>query len=108
MNVDSGFADASLAYLSANVTQSEASLGGTDNFIGISFTDINLDPHYGWLQFELNSFADGTVGARFVAGHVNNTPDTDSTTGAVPEQGSLVLLAAAGVGLFALRRSRRS
>lgn len=110
------FTMGNVIFLSSNSSTSNASLG-TNNYLGIQlYENVTLDgevyigtnPHYGWLQFELNSFADGTVGARFVAGHVNDTPDTDSTTGAVPEPGSLALLAAAGAGLFALRRSRRS
>ena len=122
VNAGGNFTMGNVIFLSSNSSTSNASLGTTNNYLGIqlyenvtAITDNGTitgytytNPHYGWLQFELNSFGNGTVGARFVAGHVNDTPDTESTTGAVPEPGSLALLAAAGAGLFALRRSRRS
>ena len=79
---------------------------GTNNYLGISFLDINSTLHYGWLQFELHSFADGSLAAQFISGNVNDTPGTDSTTGTVPEPSTVALIVAAGSVLSLLARSR--
>ena len=93
-------------FLWSNIWQPDA-VSGTDNFLGIQFLDKNSDSHYGWLQFELNSFSDGTVAARFIAGNVNDAANTPSETGAVPEPSSIALLVASGAGLALLVRSRK-
>lgn len=80
---------------------------GTDNFLGISFLDINSQVHYGWLQFELHGFTDGALAAQFLSGNVNDTQGTTATTGAVPEPSTVALFVAAGSGLVLLARSRR-
>lgn len=95
-------------FISLNVWQNSAG-SGTDNYLGIRVMDKNSQPHYGWLQFELNSFSSGTVAVSYIAGSVSDAPNTAAEAGAgsVPEPSSIALLAASGVALALLVRSRK-
>jgi len=95
-------------FISSNIFQNSAG-SGTDNYLGIRVKDKNSLPHYGWLQFELNSFSNGTVAVRFLGGSVSDAPNTAAEAGAgsVPEPSSIALLAASGAGLALLVRSRK-
>lgn len=99
-------------FISENTWQNIA-VPGTDNYLGIQFLDVNLQPHYGWLQFELDSYpdpySDGTVAVRFIGGSVSDAPNiaSEAGAGAVPEPSSIALLAASGAGLALLARSRK-
>jgi len=98
--------DTATDFISESNLQNDA-VDGTDNYLGISFLDINDRPHYGWLQFELNSYSDGTVASRFISGQVNDAPETASTTGTVPEPTSIALLLATAAGGLLMLRSHR-
>ncbi|MEI6071679.1 MAG: PEP-CTERM sorting domain-containing protein [Verrucomicrobiae bacterium] len=94
------------AFLSSgNLTNSATS--GTDNYLGVSFLDTSSQPHYGWLQFELHPFSDGSLAVKFLAGDVLDVAGISAQAGTIPEPSAIALMAAAGAGLALAARSRR-
>lgn len=71
-------------------------------FIGLAFP-INATTHYGWVRVDVDNAA-GTF--NIVDWAYEDQPGVGITTPAVPEPGTLGLLAAGAAGLAALRRRR--
>ena len=94
------------AFLSSgNFTNNATS--GTDNYLGVSFKDTSSLAHYGWLQFELHPFSDGSLAVKFLAGDVLDVAGISAQAGTIPEPSAIALMAAAGAGLALAARSRR-
>jgi len=93
-------------FLDKNVLVNSAT-SSTDNYLGVSFLDASSQPHYGWLQFELHPFSDGSLAVKFLAGDVLDVAGIAAQAGTIPEPSAVALLAAAGAGLALAARSRR-
>ena len=105
--IGSGLAYETIAdFLSKNVLVNSAT-SSTDNYLGVSFLDASSQPHYGWLQFELHPFSDGSLAIKFLAGDVLDVAGIAAQAGTIPEPSCIALLAAAGAGLALAARSRR-
>lgn len=92
-------------YLSEDVFISGAQ-AGTNNYLPFILNDSNDAPHFGWLQYELQSFTDNAVGINFIAGAINAIPDQAIQAGVVPETSTWALMSIGGL-LLALRARRQ-
>lgn len=88
------------AHLAANAGVSR--FDGEQKYVGVEFL-INGNTHYGWVRFNIDSTSP-YHGIVYDYAY-ESTPDTAITAGAIPEPGSLALLAA-GAGAMALRRRK--
>ena len=73
-----------------------------EGFIGVEF-NIGADTHYGWVRVENRVGAPGQM-YTLVDYAYEDTPNTPIDAGAIPEPGSLGLLALGAVGLLGWRR----
>jgi hypothetical protein len=86
--------------------------GGYYNFLGTgAYTGLKWDIgggdfRYGWARIDVSSALGAGSSATLLSYAYETTPNTPIEAGAVPEPGSLALLAAGG-GALALRRRRR-
>ncbi|QDT67750.1 PEP-CTERM motif protein [Planctomycetes bacterium MalM25] len=92
---------ASLAYGAANPNAEFNSADGA--FIGLEFP-INAVSHFGWVRVTIDNAAGSFVINDWA---YESEPGVGITAGAVPEPGSLGLLAAGAAGVAALRKRRR-
>jgi len=106
-------------FITENGTSANVNLGSTNNYLGIQVWEqtaevvvdgngtesvifTNTNPHYGWIQLQLNSTGTGVT---FITGYVNNTANETATVGTVPEPSTVALLVAAVTGMALLGRS---
>lgn len=78
---------------------------GDTAYAGVAF-EIAGQVHYGWVAYLRDNGPTLVTGTLTGFGY-NSTPGANATAGAVPEPGTLGLLAAAGAALLAGRRRRR-
>lgn len=90
----------SMAYGAANPNAQFNSVTGA--FIGLSFPDGG-NTHYGWVRVDVDQAA-GTF--NIVDWAYDDTPGQGISAGAIPEPGSLALLAAGALGLASARRRK--
>ncbi len=72
----------------------------SDKYLGVKF-EIGGNTHYGWIQVQV---AADVTDATITGYAFEDTPDAQITAGAVPEPGSLALLALGAAGLAAWRK----
>jgi hypothetical protein len=76
-------------------------------FLGLEFT-VGANTFFGYIQVQVNrSPGAGQPGFQFISAAYENTPNTAITAGAVPEPGTLALLAFGAAGVVALQRRRK-
>ncbi len=77
-------------------------LDTSGKYIGVRF-DIGGNTHYGWIQVNVPGVPDSAT----ITGYAyQDTADAQITAGAIPEPGSLALLALGAAGLAAWRKKR--
>jgi hypothetical protein len=90
-----------MAYTSYNLGYGSFA-GTSDKYLGVRFT-ISGNTHYGWIQVQVP--ADVTYAT--ITGYAyEDVADAQITAGAIPEPGSLALLAIGAAGLAAWRKKR--
>ena len=90
-----------MAYTSFNLGYGSFA-GTSDKYLGVRF-DIGGNTHYGWIQVQVP--ADVTFAT--ITGYAyEDVADAQITAGAIPEPGSLALLAIGAAGLAAWRKKR--
>jgi hypothetical protein len=98
-------------FLSSNVLQNNAQ-NGTDNYVGYRMEGSDFQFYYGWLQFELNQFANAGTAIRFINGVIESAPNTSfaaTSVAPIPEPGTWAAMAIfAGGAAFAGWRRRKS
>lgn len=77
---------------------------GDTAYAGVAF-EIAGQVHYGWVAYLRDDGATLVTGTLTGFGY-NNTPGANVTAGAIPEPGTIGLIAAAGAALLAMRRRR--
>ena len=90
----------SLAYANNPDSQFDSASGA---FIGLEFP-INATSHFGWVRVDIDNAA-GTF--NIVDWAYESTPGVGIEAGAIPEPGSLALLAAGAAGVAGLRRRKK-
>ena len=76
-------------------------------FLGLEFT-VGANTFFGYIQVQVNrSPGAGQPGFQFISAAYENTPGMAITAGAVPEPGTLALLAFGAAGVVALQRRRK-
>ena len=79
----------------------------TRGFLGIQFIDSGSVSHYGYLELQVAKSTGGTPGIQFFSAAYDNGTLTPIIAGAVPEPGTLAMLAMGAVGVLAGHRRRR-
>jgi hypothetical protein len=76
-------------------------------FLGLQFTNVD-GTFFGYIEVQVNRAAGvGLPGFQFLSAAWENTPDTPITAGAIPEPGTLALLAFGAAGVAAVQRRRK-
>ena len=65
---------------------------GANNYLGIKITDTSGQQHYGWLQYTLAAYNNGTTAVVFDSGYLNDVPGVGVVAGAVPEPSTVAIV----------------
>jgi hypothetical protein len=76
-------------------------------FLGIQFKDSGNVSHYGYLELQVSRSTGGTPGIQFFSAAYDNGTLTPIIAGAVPEPGTLAMLAMGAAGVLAAHQRRR-
>ena len=80
----------------------------SQGFLGLQFTTAS-GTFFGYIQVKVNrSPGAGQPGFQFISAAYDNTPGTPIVAGAVPEPGTLALLAVGAAGVVAIQRRRKA
>lgn len=80
-------------------------INSTGKYLGVKFM-IGANTNYGWIQVDVSGTSAGPTNAVIKGYAYEDTPNGQIVAGAVPEAGSLALLAIGAAGLAAWRKKR--